>query len=215
MEGAGSPRSAVFRTSLLPRSCHTSLMCLVRKRGQKNPASSSTIISVFGSPALRRALLFSLIALVHLLLKQKFDNIYNNAIILIRARSGYDNSSVYENMKKILLVEDEKLIREMYVEKLRQENVKIFEASTTLEAEEILRRQNIDLIILDILLPGENGLTYLKRLKEKNVGIPVIILSNLEGKEYRKMAKHFQAKKYLLKTNYTPSEILAKIKKYL
>lgn len=135
--------------------------------------------------------------------------------MLIRARSGYDNCSVYENMKKILLVEDEKLIREMYVEKLRQENMKIFEASTTLEAEEILRSQNIDLIILDILLPGENGLTYLKRLKEKNIGIPVIILSNLEGKEYRKMAKDFKAKKYLLKTNYTPSEILAKIKKYL
>jgi len=119
-------------------------------------------------------------------------------------------------MKKILLIEDEKLTREMYIKKLKDEGFQIFEAITTAEAEKILAKEKIDLIILDILLPKENGLTYLKRVQKNGEKTPpVIILSNLEGKEFRERAKGFGAKNYFLKTDYTPRELMKLIKKYL
>jgi len=119
-------------------------------------------------------------------------------------------------MKKILLIEDEKMIRDIYITKLNQfGNFDIFEAITSDQAQNILDKQVIDLIILDIILPKEDGLSYLKRLRENNINLPVIVLSNLEGEEYRKRAKELKAKEYILKANYTPTEIIEKIKKYL
>lgn len=119
-------------------------------------------------------------------------------------------------MKKILIIEDEELTREMYVKKLKEEGFKLFEAITTEEAEEVLAKEKIDLIILDILLPKENGLDFLERAEKEGKKLPkVIVLSNLEGDEYRKRAKLLGVKAYFLKTNYTPSEIVGLIKKYL
>jgi DNA-binding response OmpR family regulator len=119
-------------------------------------------------------------------------------------------------MKKILLVEDEKLTREMYSTKLRSEGFQVFESMTTDEAEEILKKEKIDLLILDIILPKENGLDYLERLRKTKRKIPpVIILSNLEGEEYRKRAHKFKIKDYFLKTDYTPAELVELIKKHI
>ena len=119
-------------------------------------------------------------------------------------------------MKKILLIEDEKLTREMYITKLKGEGFQIFEAITTDEAEQVLSKERVDLIILDIILPKENGLDYLERVrKEKKKIPPVVILSNLEGDEFRKRAKRLKAKNYFLKTDYIPSEIVELIKQYL
>ena len=119
-------------------------------------------------------------------------------------------------MKKILLIEDEKLTREMYITKLKDEGFVIFEAITTDEAEKILNKEEVDLIILDILLPKESGLDYLERLGKSKRQIPsVVVLSNLEGDDFRKRAKQLKAKEYLLKTDYVPSEIVELIKKYL
>ncbi len=119
-------------------------------------------------------------------------------------------------MKKILLLEDEKMIRDIYITKLKQAgNFEIFEAITSDQAQEILNKQKIDLIILDIILPKEDGLSYLKRLRENNMQLPVIILSNLEGKDYRKRAQELEVKEYILKTSYIPTEVVGKTKKYL
>ncbi|MEA3453267.1 MAG: response regulator [Patescibacteria group bacterium] len=119
-------------------------------------------------------------------------------------------------MKKILLVEDEKLIREMYIFKLENEGFEIFEAINIKEAERVLNKKKIDLMILDILLSKENGLDYLERLQKGKREVPtVIVMSNLEGHEYRERAKELNAKDYFLKTSYVPSEIVGLVKKYL
>jgi DNA-binding response OmpR family regulator len=119
-------------------------------------------------------------------------------------------------MKKILLVEDEKLTREMYVMELKNKDFEIFEATATDEADEILEKENIDLIILDVLLPSENGLDYLERLRKTKKKIPpVIILSNLEDEDFRRRAKELEAKDYFLKTDFVPSEIVELVKKHL
>lgn len=117
--------------------------------------------------------------------------------------------------KKILFIEDEKLIREMYSQRITDEGFKVFSASTTDEAEKILEKEKIDLILLDLLLPRENGFNYLKRINKKNGKPLIVILTNLDGEEYRKSTKEMGARDYLLKTDYTPSELMKLIKNFL
>jgi len=119
-------------------------------------------------------------------------------------------------MKQILFIEDEKLIRDIYQTKFSEiKDIEVFTVITPDEAEKVLLEERIDLIILDILLPKQDGLSYLKKLKKNGVNIAVIIFSNLEGESYRKIAKALGVKEYILKTDYIPSEILEIVKKYL
>jgi len=120
-------------------------------------------------------------------------------------------------MKKILLIEDEKILGEMYKEKFEQEG---FEMILSLDAEkgfEIAKREKPDLVILDILLPEKDGTYFLEeRLKDPSMSsIPVVALSNYDHPDMRKKALELGAKEYIIKTDFTPKEIVEKIKKYL
>ncbi|MBU3964651.1 response regulator [Patescibacteria group bacterium] len=119
-------------------------------------------------------------------------------------------------MKKILLVEDEKMTRDIYVTKFREtKDITVITAITSKDGDEILKNEDIDLMVLDIILPAENGLLYLERLRKSGNKIPVLILSNLEGKEYRQKAKELGATDYFLKTDYTPTELVELVKKLI
>lgn len=119
--------------------------------------------------------------------------------------------------KKILLVEDEKILGEMYKDKLMQEGFEIFWAMEAKEGLELAKKEKPDLIILDILLPRENGIEFLKWLKENPEisSIPVFAFSNFDDPETKRKAFSLGVKDYLIKTNYTPKEIVEKIKNYL
>ena len=83
---------------------------------------------------------------------------------------------------KILIVDDEKLIRDVIKTYAEEENFECLEAENGLEALDIINKQNIDLIVLDIMMPKMDGMSFLETLKkEKN--IPVIFLSTW-NKEY-------------------------------
>ena len=120
-------------------------------------------------------------------------------------------------MKKILIIEDEKILAEMYREKLEMEGFKVALASDVKEGIEIAKKEKPDLILLDILLPVENGISFLKKQKndQEISKIPVIAFSNYDNPETKKEAKELGVKEYLIKTNYTPTEIIEKIKSYL
>ena len=74
-----------------------------------------------------------------------------------------------------------------------------------------------DLILLDLILPRIHGFDVLKKLKEddETKNIPIIVLTNLEGTGDVEKALELGATTYLIKTNYTLEEIIAKIKKTL
>jgi two-component system alkaline phosphatase synthesis response regulator PhoP len=119
-------------------------------------------------------------------------------------------------MKKILLVEDEKILSAMYQEKFSEAG---FEVSATFEAKEgleLAKKEKPDLIILDILLPRENGIYFLTELRKdlEISSIPVVVFSNYDDPETKKKSIQLGAKDYLIKTNYTPQEIVNKIKDY-
>lgn len=120
-------------------------------------------------------------------------------------------------MKKILIIEDEKILSDMYQEKFTRAGFKV---SVAYEAEEgliLAKKVKPDLIILDILLPKENGISFLKKLRETPEGSSVVVVafSNYDDREIKKEAFKLGAKDYLIKTNYTPEEVVNKIKKYL
>jgi len=120
-------------------------------------------------------------------------------------------------MKKILLIEDEKLMAEIYREKFERAGFEVVSAFSAEEGLELAKTEKPDLIILDILLPKKNGVSFLKELKKEPeiASIPVVALSNYDHPETRKLALEFGAKEYIIKTDFTPKEIVEKIKEYL
>lgn len=120
-------------------------------------------------------------------------------------------------MPKILLVEDEKILAEMYKDKFEADGIKTLLAFSAKEALEALEKERPDLILLDILLPRENGISFLKTLRQtkKDLNIPIIAFSNYDDPATKEEAFALGAKEYLIKTEYTPQQIVEKIKRYL
>ena len=119
-------------------------------------------------------------------------------------------------MKKILIVEDETFLIEMYKTKFEIENFQVISAISSEQAIKILKKDIPDLILLDILLPRKSGITFLREVKQiREVSkIPVIIFSNYDDSKTREEAKRLGVEDYLIKTEFTPKQLLTKIKKY-
>lgn len=120
-----------------------------------------------------------------------------------------------ENMntpKKILVVDDETNIRTLYKDELEDEGYSIILASSGEEAFEILEKEHIDLVTLDIKMPGISGLEVLRKIKEKQKGLPVILLSAYDT--YKQDFTSWAAEDYVVKS-FDLAELKEKIKKYL
>lgn len=119
--------------------------------------------------------------------------------------------------KKILLVEDERILAQMYKDKFEEAGYPTDVMFSAEEAFEYLKTEKPDLILLDILLPRKNGVAFLEIIKEipELSEVPVVALSNYDDPETKKKAFDLGIKEYLLKTQYTPQELLSQIKKYL
>jgi len=120
-------------------------------------------------------------------------------------------------MKKILIVEDEGILAEMYRDKFSQAGFEVYLTFDAKDGLNLAKKEKPDLIVLDILLPKENGIVFLSWLrKELEIStIPVVVFSNYDDPEIKRQAAKLGVKDYLIKTNYTPQEIVEKIKEYL
>ena len=121
------------------------------------------------------------------------------------------------NTSHILLVEDEKLLADSIERKFVQNHHRIFKAVNAKEARETLRKERIDLILLDIILPDIDGFQFLEELKKdsKTKDIPVIIISNLGQKEEIKKGKKMGAADYIVKSDTVPGQIVKKVESIL
>ncbi|MBI2098454.1 MAG: response regulator [Candidatus Wildermuthbacteria bacterium] len=119
--------------------------------------------------------------------------------------------------KTILIVEDEELLSEMYQEVFQKEGFRVATAKTAHEAIGIARAEKPNFILLDILLPGDSGIYFLEQRKvhPELASIPVIAFSNFDDLRMKDDAFRLGAQDYLLKTNYTPQEIVSKVKEYV
>lgn len=117
----------------------------------------------------------------------------------------------------ILIIEDDKFLRELIAGKLTKEGYKISEAIDGEEGIRKIRDEKPDLILLDLILPGIDGFEVLSRMeKEPSIAkIPVIILSNLGQREDVERGLKMGAVDYLIKAHFTPREVIDKIKAVL
>lgn len=119
--------------------------------------------------------------------------------------------------KKILIVEDEKILAEMYYDRFVQAGFKVVMTYSAEEGIKAALKEKPDLILLDILLPRENGIGFLGKLRKspETASIKVVAFSNYDDPATKKEALKFGVKEYLIKTNYTPQEIIEKVRGYL
>lgn len=127
-----------------------------------------------------------------------------------------DNRENQKN-KKIMVVEDDPFVMDIYCTKLNQDGYEILRAENGAEAVKKLEEETPDLVLLDIIMPYVDGLQVLRKIKadEKLKNIPVILLTNLSQKEDINEGLGLGADDYLIKSHFTPSEVLEKIKKYI
>jgi len=113
-----------------------------------------------------------------------------------------------------MIVEDDSFVMDIYKTKLSQEGFSVVEAENGTEALKKLKTTKPDLMLLDIIMPYMDGLEVLKKMKENEdtKNIPVILLTNLSQKEEVDKGMSLGAKDYLIKSHFTPSEVLEKIK---
>jgi DNA-binding response OmpR family regulator len=119
-------------------------------------------------------------------------------------------------MSKILLIEDDTLLQKLYKGELTDKGFEVAVAPDGKTGLDEVKSGGIDLILLDIMLPGGlNGFDVLEILKrdEKNSKIPVIVLTNLESEE--KVARDIGAIDFFKKTKVTTNQIIDKINEIL
>ena len=121
------------------------------------------------------------------------------------------------NKVKILVVEDDKFLRELLVRKLEGEGLSTVTAADGTEALQKMEETMPKLVLLDLILPGIDGFDVLKKMKENPAiaNIPVIILSNLGQKEEVEKGLKLGANDYMIKAHFTPDEIVEKVQKIL
>jgi len=115
--------------------------------------------------------------------------------------------------KTILIIEDDKFLRELITQKLRKENYEISEAIDGEEGVKKIKEKKPDLVLLDLILPGIDGFEVLSIVKNDPAlaQIPIIILSNLGQKEDIERGLQLGAADFLIKAHFTPGEIIEKI----
>jgi len=120
-------------------------------------------------------------------------------------------------MPTILIIEDDKFLRELIKRKLQSEGFSTLEAVDGEVGLEAVKTQKPDLILLDLILPGMDGFEVLEKIKAESAvsSIPVIILSNLGQKDDIERGLGLGAVDYLVKAHFTPNEIIEKIKQAL
>ena len=114
---------------------------------------------------------------------------------------------------KALVVDDEKLIRNVIKQYLEAEDFTVLEAEDGEEAESTAKEEQVDIMVLDIMMPKKDGLTCYKEIKEfKN--IPTIILS-ARGDEYDKLQGFDLGIDDYLTKPFSPKELVARVKAIL
>jgi DNA-binding response OmpR family regulator len=88
-----------------------------------------------------------------------------------------------KHFHKILIVEDDAVLRSALVDKFKAKGYKTFEASAAQEVLTLVSSEKPDAIVLDLILPVEDGITLLEELRNGGHTVPVVILSNLLGSD--------------------------------
>ena len=116
--------------------------------------------------------------------------------------------------KKILIIEDDVFIRDIYEVRFVQAGFEVVSAENGVVALEKLQQGAIpDIILLDIIMPYMNGIETLKKIKADDnwKNVPVIMLTNISEKEKVNEGMELGIADFLIKSHFTPSEVVQKV----
>lgn len=120
---------------------------------------------------------------------------------------------------KILLAEDDETIGSMYKIKFEADGHEVLLATDGADCLELAKKEKVDLILLDIIMPRLDGFSVLYEIKQDpahiNNATPAIMLTNLGTDEDIEKGKRMGAADYIVKSNFTPAQVSEKIKPYL
>ena|SRR3990167_5667553 len=117
-------------------------------------------------------------------------------------------------MKRLLIVEDDFFIRDMYVRVFTEEGYTVDVADDGDQALEKTKGNRFDMILLDIMIPKVNGIEVLKNCRESThpaKDTPIFLLTNVGQDNIIKDAFKIGANGYLIKASYTPIEVVKEI----
>lgn len=121
--------------------------------------------------------------------------------------------------KRILIVEDEQYIRELYVEILEDAGFYVESAADGDEGYKKIFLGGYDVVLLDLMLPKMDGLTILRKINKETPPMQpngmIVVLSNIGQEATIAKAIDYGARGYMIKTDYTPDQVIKKIKELL
>jgi DNA-binding response OmpR family regulator len=113
----------------------------------------------------------------------------------------------------ILALDDDPAVRQLVAEYLGQNELKVTAVATGKELDDVMQRETVDLVVLDLRLQGESGLDIARRLREASA-IPILMLTGRAEEADRVMGLELGADDYLTKP-FSPRELLARIRALL
>ena len=117
----------------------------------------------------------------------------------------------------IIFIEDEAALQKTFGDILKSEGFEVIPALDGETGLNLVKKENPDLVLLDLILPKIHGLDVLKEMKqdENTKNIPVIVLTNIASIEEIDKALELGATTYLVKSDYSLEDVIAKVKKTL
>ncbi|MGI2067434.1 osmolarity response regulator transcription factor OmpR [Shewanella sp. MF08487] len=116
-----------------------------------------------------------------------------------------------QETSKILVVDDDMRLRALLERYLMEQGYQVRSAANAEQMDRLLERENFHLLVLDLMLPGEDGLSICRRLRQQENRIPIVMLTAKGDEVDRIIGLELGADDYLPKP-FNPRELLARIK---
>ena len=116
--------------------------------------------------------------------------------------------------KKVLIIEDDFMLSDAFATTLKYAKYDVHISENGKKALEYLKTETPDIILLDVLMPVMDGREFLKKFKNKT-DVPVVVLSNLDGKDDIDELLGIGAQNYLLKSAINPNTLVTLVKSTL
>lgn len=128
-----------------------------------------------------------------------------------------DQLKAKSSPKRILIIEDEALILEMYKIAFEAAGFSVEAAASGQEGWQSLQKADFDLVLLDIKMDGISGIEILGRLQREPSleRLPVWVLTNVGEEAVTRQAMNLGAEEYIMKTKIKPSELVSRVRQRL
>jgi len=120
-------------------------------------------------------------------------------------------------MIKIIIVEDDPMIAEIYLKKFSNSGFEVFPATTAEQALNIVRMEEIEVVMTDLIMPKMDGFQLIQQLRngDYDSNLKIIVTSNLSQKEDRDKAIQLGANGFVAKSEFSPSELVVEIQRLI